>query len=98
MISPLVEAKPFPVDAPPLPQGDPCSVVILGALGDLTCRKLVPALFHLTCIGCTSKQFTVLGVGRDEMSDDEFRARTQAGMTDSKEMGAFSDEQWRQFA
>jgi glucose-6-phosphate 1-dehydrogenase len=93
-----VEAKPFPLDAPPLPQGDPCTVVILGVLGDLTRRKLVPALFHLACIGCTSSQFRVLGVGRDEMSDDKFRAQIRAGIADSKEMGEFSDEQWGQFA
>jgi glucose-6-phosphate 1-dehydrogenase len=97
-ISALVEAKPFPVDAPPWPQADPCTVVILGALGDLTGRKLVPALFRLACIGCTSAQFRLLGVGRDELSDDEFRERMRAGVSGSKEMGEFSDEQWRQFA
>ena len=98
MSSVLIEAKPFPVGVPPLPQADPCTVVILGALGDLTRRKLVPALFDLACIGCTSGQFRVLGVGRDELSDDEFRERLRAGVTGSKEMGEFSDEEWRQFA
>jgi glucose-6-phosphate 1-dehydrogenase len=98
VIPALVGAKPFPVDAPPLPQADPCTIVILGALGDLTQRKLVPALFHLACVGCTSGQFRILGVGRDELSDDEFRARMQAAVTGSQEMGEFSDEQWRQFA
>lgn len=93
-----VIAKPFPVVAPALPQADPCTVVILGALGDLTRRKLVPALFDLACIGCTSGQFRVLGVGRDELSDDEFREKMRAWVTGSEEMGEFSDEQWRQFA
>ncbi|MGH9907455.1 MAG: glucose-6-phosphate dehydrogenase, partial [Pyrinomonadaceae bacterium] len=79
-------------------QADPCVVVIFGALGDLTRRKLVPALFHLACTGCTSDQFTVLGVGRDELSDDHFRKRMLAAVTGSKEMGEFSDEQWQQFA
>jgi glucose-6-phosphate 1-dehydrogenase len=97
-MSAFVEAKPFPIAAPRLSQADPCVVVIFGALGDLTRRKLVPALFDLACTGCTSKQFTVLGVGRDELSEDEFRARMRAGVNDSKEMGAFSDEQWERFA
>lgn len=97
-MSAIVEAKPFPVDAPPLPQADPCVVVIFGALGDLTRRKLVPALFHLACTGCTSDQFAVLGVGRDKLSEDEFRARMRAGVTGSKDMGEFSDEDWQMFA
>ena len=40
MISALVEAKSFPVVGPPLPKANPCVVVIFGALGDLTSRKL----------------------------------------------------------
>ena len=94
----LVEAKPFPLTVPALPQADPCTVVIFGALGDLTRRKLLPALFHLACVGCTSGQFRVLGVAREELSDDEFRIRLRAGVTGSKEMGEFTDEQWQQFA
>jgi len=97
-MSAIVEAMPFPVVAPPLPQADPCVVVIFGATGDLTSRKLVPALFHLACTGCTSSQLAVLGVGRVQMSDDEFRARMRAGATGSKEMGEFSDEEWEMFA
>jgi len=94
----LVQAKTLPFPTPSSPQADPCTVIILGALGDLTRRKLVPALFHLACAGCTSGQFRVLGVGRDEISDDEFRSRLRAGITGSEEMGEFSDEQWLQFA
>ena len=97
-ISTIVEAKPFQFVQPPLPQADPCVVVIFGATGDLTRRKLVPAFFHLACTGCTSDQFTVLSVGRDQLSEDEFRARMRAGATGSKEMGEFSDEQWQRFA
>jgi glucose-6-phosphate 1-dehydrogenase len=73
-------------------------VVIFGALGDLTRRKLMPALFHLACVGCTSSQFTILGVGRNEMSDEEFRATMRAGVTGAKDMGEFSDDAWQKFA
>jgi glucose-6-phosphate 1-dehydrogenase len=97
-ISALVEAKAIPMGAPALPKADPCAVVILGALGDLTRRKLLPALFHLACSGCTSGQFTVLGVGRDDLTDEDFRARMRAGVAESKEMGDFSDDQWQQFS
>jgi len=64
-VSAIVEAKQFPVAEPSLPKAEPCVVVVFGASGDLTRRKLVPALFHLACAGCTSSQFTVLGIGRD---------------------------------
>ena len=97
-ISALVEAKATPMGTPALPKADPCAVVILGALGDLTRRKLLPALFHLACTGCTSGQFTVLGVGRDDLTDEDFRTRMRAGVAESKEMGDFSDDQWQQFS
>jgi glucose-6-phosphate 1-dehydrogenase len=72
--------------------------VIFGALGDLTKRKLVPALFYLACAGCLSGRFKVLGIGRGRMSDYEFRERMREGATHSKEMGEFSDDEWRAFA
>src|ERR1700728_3537852 len=43
---------------------DPCIVVIFGASGDLTKRKLLPALYHLEQSGFLPKDFAVLGVAR----------------------------------
>lgn len=42
-----------------LPHGEPCVVVIFGASGDLTKRKLIPALFHLACTGCLTEFFAI---------------------------------------
>jgi glucose-6-phosphate 1-dehydrogenase len=97
-MSAIVEAKRFPLAQPTLPQAEPCVVVIFGATGDLARRKLVPALFHLACVGCTSNQFTVLGIGRNSISDDEFRTLMLEGAKSSKDMGEFSEEEWRAFA
>ena len=97
-VSAIAEAQPFSLVEPLLPDAEPCVVVIFGASGDLTRRKLVPALFHLACEGCTSNQFTVLGIGRQQMSDEDFRAQMLAGVTTSKEMEEFSQEQWQAFA
>ena len=47
-----------------LPQAEPCVLVIFGASGDLTWRKLMPALFHLACEGCMAGPFRVVGIGR----------------------------------
>jgi len=52
---------------------EPCIMVIFGASGDLTKRLLVPALYNLACDGLLSDNFAVLGSGRSEITDDEFR-------------------------
>jgi glucose-6-phosphate 1-dehydrogenase len=51
---------------------EPCSVVIFGASGDLTQRKLIPALYNLHLDHLLPAGFSVVGVGRREMSDDAF--------------------------
>ncbi|MEM7232097.1 MAG: glucose-6-phosphate dehydrogenase, partial [Planctomycetota bacterium] len=52
----------------------PCVIVLYGATGDLTHRKLIPALFRLERQGHLPKQYAIVGVARREKSDDEFRA------------------------
>ena len=47
---------------------DPCIVVIFGASGDLTKRKLLPALFHLEQQNLLPKDFAVVGVARRDLS------------------------------
>src|SRR5258708_5111931 len=57
---------------------DPCAMVIYGAAGDLTKRKLIPALYNLASDGLLSKEFAVVGFARREMTTDEFRAQLDA--------------------
>ncbi|HET9051294.1 MAG TPA: glucose-6-phosphate dehydrogenase [Candidatus Dormibacteraeota bacterium] len=52
----------------------PCAMVIFGASGDLTKRKLVPALYALHSEGLLPTGFTVVGAGRTPMGDADFRA------------------------
>ncbi len=49
-------------------------MVIFGASGDLTKRLLVPALYNLACDGLLSEHFAVLGTGRSQISNEDFRA------------------------
>jgi glucose-6-phosphate 1-dehydrogenase len=56
-------------------QGDPCVMVIFGAAGDLTGRKLIPALYNLARAGLLSRDFAVVGVARSKMSDDDFKKK-----------------------
>lgn len=81
-----------------LPQADPCVLVIFGATGDLTRRKLMPALFHLACEGCMAGQFQVVGIGLQDMSDDVFREQLKKGVADSAEIRTFNEDEWRAFA
>jgi glucose-6-phosphate 1-dehydrogenase len=69
------------VQANPLREGlrlertpPPCALVIFGATGDLTKRKLVPALYALSVQGLLPNGFTVVGAGRTALSDEDFRA------------------------
>ncbi|MFL6029843.1 MAG: glucose-6-phosphate dehydrogenase, partial [Gaiellaceae bacterium] len=54
---------------------DPCILVIFGASGDLTKRKLFPALYSLAFRGLLPERFAIVGVARTDETDDEFRAR-----------------------
>jgi glucose-6-phosphate 1-dehydrogenase len=53
--------------------GDPCIMVIFGAAGDLTKRKLFPALYNLAKQQLLSREFAVVGLSHGEMSTDDFR-------------------------
>ena len=54
---------------------DPCVMVIFGYSGDLTRRKLIPALYNLASQQLLSKEFAVIGVGRTPMSDEDARKK-----------------------
>ena len=56
-------------------QTDNNCIVIFGASGDLTHRKLIPALYNLYKIGRLSENFSVLGVARSELNDETFRKK-----------------------
>jgi glucose-6-phosphate 1-dehydrogenase len=68
-----VSRIPSPEAASKEPQAGPFGLVIFGASGDLTKRKLIPALFQLTESGLLPENWYVLGSGRTAMDDDGFR-------------------------
>jgi len=93
MSNPATPAHP---QAPNAATASPCVMVIFGASGDLTKRKLIPALYHLYANGQLPEGFTVLGISRTKMSDEEFRDRLYEF---AKEIGErIDDETWRRFA
>ena len=58
----------------------PTTIVIFGASGDLTQRKLMPALFNLFCKKRLPKTFQIVGAARTVMTDDAFRTQMRAAM------------------
>ena len=54
---------------------DPCVMVIFGAAGDLTKRKLIPALYNLAKGNLLSKEFAVVGMARAPMTTEDFRRK-----------------------
>jgi glucose-6-phosphate 1-dehydrogenase len=77
---------------------DPCVVVIFGASGDLTKRKLVPALFRLMKQRLIPGEFAVLGTARQKMSDDEFRAAMHEAMGKYGGEEQIDETVWESFA
>jgi glucose-6-phosphate 1-dehydrogenase len=59
---------------------EPCVMVIFGASGDLTMRKLFPALYSLAYRQLLPAKFGIVGVARTEETDDEFRERMKAAV------------------
>src|SRR5438067_1965783 len=52
---------------------EPCAIVLFGATGDLTHRKLAPALYHLAREGNLPSEYAIVGFARRDWSDDRFR-------------------------
>ena len=79
-------------------QENNCIIVIFGASGDLTKRKLMPAIYALYRQGLLPKKFAILGASRSPYSDEAFRKKivsdikTYASLkrADQKQLGAFS--------
>jgi len=75
----------------------PTSIVIFGASGDLTQRKLVPSLFNLFRKGRLPKQFRVVGYGGTAFTDDQFRAHLEAGLRQFASF-KYTNEEWKDFS
>src|SRR5690349_22262333 len=74
-------ALPMVTHGPPERPGDPCIMVIFGASGDLTKRKLIPALYNLAKDEYLPHRFALVGVARSPMNSEQFRDKITADMT-----------------
>ncbi len=77
---------------------EPCVVVIFGASGDLTKRKLLPALYSLVQQNLVASGFSIVGTARTPMTHDEFRASTKSALTEFSEHRPVDETEWNSFA
>jgi glucose-6-phosphate 1-dehydrogenase len=81
--------------------GDPCTIVIFGASGDLTKRKLLPALYNLKALKLLPANFAVIGVAVSEGNDEMYRQTITENIkqfatrqVDDKEWNDFSNRSY----
>ncbi len=76
---------------------DGCAFVIFGASGDLTSRKLVPALYNLSCQDLLPPGFAVVGFAMTPMTDAGFRHQMEQSVKHSPDVLAFRQKLWDEF-
>jgi len=88
------------VPAPAQKTPEPFTLVVFGASGDLTSRKLIPAVFALSCQGLLPRGTAVVGFGRTEMNDETFRDRLRESVKESLTCRgrAVDHHEWSEFA
>jgi len=76
----------------------PTIIVIFGGSGDLSWRKLVPALYNLYLDKWLPDNFAVIGLGRKPLSDEEFRTHLHQGVDKFSRSGKAVKAEWDKFA
>jgi glucose-6-phosphate 1-dehydrogenase len=76
---------------------EPCTVVIFGASGDLTARKLIPALYHLTLEKLMPQPYKIVGFARREKTDESWRAELREAIGRFSRTKPVKEEVWEHF-
>src|SRR5579862_4749674 len=77
---------------------DPCTIVIFGASGDLSRRKLVPALYGLAAQNCLARRFAIIGFARTPMSDEAFQQTAVDSVKKFADANTLREEECKEFA
>ena len=75
-----------------------CAIVIFGATGDLTKRKLVPALYRLSQQRLIPAQFAIIGTARQGLNDEEFRSNMRQALAEFADDEQIDEPSWQNFA
>ncbi|HMI66653.1 MAG TPA: hypothetical protein VK517_11475, partial [Cyclobacteriaceae bacterium] len=79
-------------------QSQPTLFFIFGGTGDLTSRKLIPALFNLFLDSWLPQNFAIVGLGRTEQTDDQFRTALLGDINTFSRRGKADVEKWKGFS
>ncbi|EHQ30713.1 glucose-6-phosphate dehydrogenase [Mucilaginibacter paludis] len=79
-------------------KSQPTIFFIFGATGDLSSRKLGPALYNLFLDGFMPEQFSIVGTGRTKLSDEDFQTKMHEGINQFSRTGKTKDDKWAEFA
>ncbi|MEO6332140.1 MAG: glucose-6-phosphate dehydrogenase, partial [Gemmatimonadaceae bacterium] len=90
--------RPPPPSARQRQHADPCAMVILGSSGDLARRKLIPAIYYLAAQNLLDGDFAVLGVAREAMTDEQYRALMRAELEKSGGFTSLDERAWKWLA
>src|SRR5450631_436858 len=77
---------------------DPCTIVIFGASGDLSRRKLVPALYGLAAQNCLARRFAIIGFARTPMTDEAFQKSAVDSVKKFADANTLREEECKEFA
>jgi glucose-6-phosphate 1-dehydrogenase len=72
-----------------------CAMIIFGGTGDLTHRKLLPAIYNLKHSGKLPDNFAVVSIGRREISDEEYREQAYKSITSFSRFKTIDEDLWR---
>ena len=76
----------------------PCTIVIFGASGDLTARKLIPALYHLFKDKLMPPAFRIVGFARREKTDESWRQELRTALDQFSRTKPVDEAVWKKFA
>lgn len=82
----------------PLKSSEPCILVIFGATGDLTARKLMPAIYNLAKEKMLPSQFACVGFARREQSQDVFKEQMHQGVAQFSRTQPIDETLWKNFS
>ncbi|MBX7233344.1 MAG: glucose-6-phosphate dehydrogenase [Caldilineales bacterium] len=85
-------------DLAPMRIPAPATIIIFGASGDLTQRKLIPALHSLACADLLPAQFKIVGVARTALSDEAFRQQSYQGVQEFGRLHGDACDDWDEFS